>query len=59
MFANGIYSPRYMNDLGCCGCQSAPTAPVATGFDPSSIPMWVWVAAAAGAFILFSKKQGR
>jgi MYXO-CTERM domain-containing protein len=57
-FANGHYTPAYLNDLGCCGCQSAPaTTPAPSEFDFHSIPLWVWIAAGAGAFLLLSKKQ--
>lgn len=56
---NGFYRPAFLNDLGCCGCESssAAAADATGGFDLSSIPTWAWwVAAGIGAFMILRKK---
>lgn len=57
---NGFYRPAYLNDLGCCGCETGTAAADQTGgggFDLSSIPTWAWwVAAGIGAFMILRKK---
>ena len=55
---NGMYRPAFLNDLGCCGCQSGTKADeTGGGFDLSSIPTWAWIAAAVvGGFLILKKK---